>query len=110
MKRFTGCNKTKWFNELPNLLTQNKINQKVASDFKKFSNEKGFELNYNLEIKQLTEQNLIIEFRERPYFNEKGEFKAIVVTAKDVTADYYRQEELKRSLAILEAEQESKKP
>jgi len=110
IEKVTGCNKTKWFNELPNLLTQNKINQKVASDFKKFSNEKGFELNYNLEIKQPTEQNLIIEFRDRPYFNEKGEFEAIVVTAKDVTSDYYRQEELKRSLAILEAEQESKKP
>ena len=54
IEKVTGCNKTKWFNELPNLLTQNKINQKVASDFKKFSNEKGFELNYNMLVRMYT--------------------------------------------------------
>lgn len=109
IEKVTGYNKTRWFSELPDLLTQNKINQKADSDFNKFSNEKGFELNYNLEIKRINNRNLILEFRERPYFNDCGEFEAIVGTAKDMTDSYLRREELKRSLSILEAQQEAVK-
>ena len=82
IEKVTGYNKAEWFNKLPSLLTQNKINQKVDSDFNKLSNEKGFELNYNLEIKRINERNLILEFRERPYFNDSGDFEAIVGTQR----------------------------
>ena len=109
IEKVTGYNKTEWFNKLPSLLTQNKINQKVDSDFNKLSNEKGFELNYNLEIKRINERNLILEFRERPYFNDRGDFEAIVGTAKDITESYIKREGLKRSLLILEAQQEAVK-
>ena len=109
IEKVTGYNKTRWFSELPNLLTQNKINQKVDLDFNKFSNEKGFELNYNLEIKRINNRNLILEFRERPYFNDIGEFGAIVGAAKDITDSYLRREELKMSLSILEAQHEAVK-
>jgi PAS domain S-box-containing protein len=109
IEKVTGYNKAEWFNKLPSLLTQNKINQKVDSDFNKLSNEKGFELNYNLEIKRINERNLILEFRERPYFNDSGDFEAIVGTAKDITESYIKREGLKRSLLILEAQQEAVK-
>lgn len=107
LESITSYASDEWANHRHEYLAKTRSNEKINTLINTKSGEKSFELSYSIEFVKKDGKHLVLEFRERPFFNEESVFESMVGVAKDVTLSRSRRNELKRALSILKFQQEA---